>query len=385
MPPDVLALGDLDAADPLAVAFAVRRGADLLRNAAWDPDDLRAFVDRLVALAKDESPRVRQSVAEAAPYLPEAVSRDLLAPLAKDPSPFVRDAAERAERKRSALRRTAAKEEEHDSRVARWYREITAPGARAIARRIASHETEYFVRRMVHEAGAAFPPFDEAAGKLRAGLEAPEIDRARMRAELDRMEERVAFLKHVLATGRANAKAEEPELREEKLGAIVLDEVALLAARFPEKAECLAVDTLGVDASLVVDVDAAFLRQALGNILKNAVEAYDGSAGPMGIRIRVGVRALAGGTEAEIVVADKGCGMDDLSRERAFVPFGSVKNGGTGFGLFLARRIARAIHGGDLSLASTRGEGTTVTMTLPLRHDVKKKRGKARRAATDRA
>jgi HEAT repeat protein len=85
------------------LAVAVRRGADLLRNAAWDPADLRAFVERLATLAKDESARVRQSVAEAAPYLPEAVSRDILAPLAKDPSPFVRDAAERAERKRSAL------------------------------------------------------------------------------------------------------------------------------------------------------------------------------------------------------------------------------------------------------------------------------------------
>ena len=97
-----------------------------------------------------------------------------------------------------------------------------------------------------------------------------------------------------------------------------------------------------------------------------------------GDRIRVTVRALPGGTDAEIAIADDGCGMDASSVERAFVPFGSVKDGGTGFGLFIARRVARAIHGGDLSLASRRGEGTTVTMTLPLRHHVAKRRGGAR-------
>jgi signal transduction histidine kinase len=382
MPPDAHPEDDLDAPDPLAVAFAVRRGAERLRASGWDLAELQAFVEKLRALAKDENARVRQSVAEAAPYLPEAAFQEILPPLARDLSPFVRDAAERAERKRSALRRSAARGEEHDSRVARWYRELEASGARAraLAARIASHETEYFVRRMVHEAAGSYLAFDEAARRLREGLSAPTIDRALLRVELDRMEERFAFFKHVLATGGANAKAEEPELREENLGALVLDEVALLGARFPERASLLAVDTSGVDRSLAADVDAGFLRQALANILKNAVEAYDArSLSP--VRLRVSARPLPSGTDAEIAIADEGCGMDESSAARAFVPFGSVKAGGTGFGLFIARRVTRAIHGGELSLVSTRGEGTTVTMTLPLRHPTPKRRGGAHRAA----
>jgi signal transduction histidine kinase len=383
MPPDLAdpaTLDDLDSSDPLAVAFAVRRGADRLRSAAWDPGDLQAFVAKLRVLAKDPNARVRQSVAEAAPHLPEAVFQEILPPLIEDRSPFVRDAASRSQRKRSALRRAAAQEEEHDARVAGWYREIDALGAQArtLARRISSHETEYFVRRMVHEAGGAFMAFDEAARKLREGLDAPDADRARLGAELDRIEERFAFFKHVLATGRANAKAEEPEFREESVAAIVLDEVALLGSRFPERAGRFAFDTSGVDRALVADIDAAFLREALANLLKNAVEAYD-AASDAPVRIRVSLRALPGGTDAEIAIADDGCGMDASSVERAFVPFGSTKKGGTGFGLFLARRVARAIHGGDLSLVSARGGGTTVTMTLPLRQHVPKRRGGARR------
>jgi two-component system nitrogen regulation sensor histidine kinase NtrY len=300
-------------------------------------------------------------VAEAAPYLPEAAFQEILPPLAKDRSPYVRDAAERAERKRSALRRASAQGEEHDGRVAGWYREAESKGARTLARRIASHETEYFVRRMVHEAAGAYMAFDEAARKLREGLDAPAIDRARLRAELDRIEERFAFFKHVLATGKSNAKGEEPELREENLGAIVLDEVGLLGARFPERAKRFAIDASGVDRSLVADVDAGFLRQALANVLKNAVEAYDArSEAP--VRIRVTVHALAGGTDAQIAIVDEGCGMDASAVERAFVPFGSTKEGGTGFGLFIARRVARAIHGGELSLAR---EGMKPSRKLP--------------------
>ena len=106
-PADPATLDDLDAADPLAVAFAVRRGGDRLRTAAWDPADLQAFVAKLRVLAKDPNARIRQSVAEAAPHLPEAAFQEILPPLTVDRSPFVRDAAERSERKRSALRRTA--------------------------------------------------------------------------------------------------------------------------------------------------------------------------------------------------------------------------------------------------------------------------------------
>jgi signal transduction histidine kinase len=379
------ALDGLDAADPLAVAFAVRRTADRLRTRGWDLEDLHAFLAKLTVLAKDPNARVRQSVADVAPYLPEAAFQAILPPLARDPSPFVRDAAERAERKRSALRRAAAREEEHDARVAGWYREIEGSrgGARArsLALRISSHETEYFVRRMAHEAGGGFMGFDDAARKLREGLDAPVIDPVGLRQELDRIEERFAFFKHVLATGRSNARAAEPELREENLGAILEDEVGLLGTRFPALAAAgrLAVETSGIDRSLVADVDAGFLRQALANILKNAVEAYDREPeGP--IRLRVTARALAGGTDVEIAIADGGCGMDASAVERAFVPFRSVKAGGTGFGLFIARRVARAIHGGDLVLASKVGEGTTVTITLPRRQHVPKARGGARAA-----
>jgi signal transduction histidine kinase len=152
-----------------------------------------------------------------------------------------------------------------------------------------------------------------------------------------------------------------------------------LATRFPEKAGRLRVDLSEVDRALAIDVDAQFLRQAIANILKNAVEAYDGREAE-DVRVTVSARAVADEASVEIVIRDYGCGMQEPSAERAFVPFESSKDGGTGFGLFIARRVARNVHGGDLRLESVIGEGTTVRMTLPLRQEVVKgKRATGRR------
>ncbi len=87
----------------------------------------------------------------------------------------------------------------------------------------------------------------------------------------------------------------------------------------------------------------------------------------------------ASAIDVTVTVRDFGAGMHERDVARAFVPFGSSKPGGTGFGLYIARRVARAVHGGDLTLASTLGEGTTVTMTLPLRQESGARRGATKR------
>jgi signal transduction histidine kinase len=70
-----------------------------------------------------------------------------------------------------------------------------------------------------------------------------------------------------------------------------------------------------------------------------------------------------------IVVQDTGCGMPEADARKAFEPFFTTKavGKGTGLGLFLSRETVAA-HGGDLSIESEVGRGTTVTMTLPGLH-----------------
>jgi two-component system, sensor histidine kinase RegB len=104
-------------------------------------------------------------------------------------------------------------------------------------------------------------------------------------------------------------------------------------------------------------------RGALWTVLDNARRA--GGAD----RIEVTLRRAgpAGGPFAELVVEDRGCGVDAEVAERAGEPFFSGWRGGTegrGLGLFAARTFARAV-GGDIVLEARAGGGARAILRLP--------------------
>jgi signal transduction histidine kinase len=112
------------------------------------------------------------------------------------------------------------------------------------------------------------------------------------------------------------------------------------------------------DVPLVVLGDAAALEQLFLNLLLNAAQAFDAPGGV------VRVRAVVDTTHARIEVEDSGRGMSPETLAAAFEPFVTTRAQGTGLGLAIARRIAAA-HGGELSLESVPGTGTTATVTIP--------------------
>ena len=111
-------------------------------------------------------------------------------------------------------------------------------------------------------------------------------------------------------------------------------------------------------AGVTVEGDAAALREALTNIVLNAIDAM-----PRGGRLSVETRV--DGARATVVIADTGIGMPESIRLRAHEPFFTTKGvKTTGLGLSVAYGIVRS-HGGDLVLDSGEGRGTSVTLTLP--------------------
>lgn len=115
--------------------------------------------------------------------------------------------------------------------------------------------------------------------------------------------------------------------------------------------------------------EANRLNAALGAIIENAVEAMKGD-GTLSIRTAnrafdEETAALAPGNYVEITFRDTGPGMSDAVAERAFEPFFTTKGPqSTGLGLSMAQGIIRK-SGGVLTLYSTPGDGTTVTIYLP--------------------
>jgi len=110
-----------------------------------------------------------------------------------------------------------------------------------------------------------------------------------------------------------------------------------------------------VPADLGLRADRGQLYRVLVNLLQNAIEAG---------ATTVTVIAAADGETIAMRIADDGPGLPPRARENLFQPFaGTVKRGGTGLGLAIARDLVRA-HGGDLTLESTSGTGTTFHIHL---------------------
>ncbi|MBV9440862.1 MAG: PAS domain-containing protein [Candidatus Eremiobacteraeota bacterium] len=138
--------------------------------------------------------------------------------------------------------------------------------------------------------------------------------------------------------------------------------------------------TRSIDLRLATDEltivgDAARLRQVIENLVGNAIKYSPG-----GEPVEVTLRALPGA--AEVGVRDRGIGIPEGERRRLFGRFARAENaralgiGGTGFGLYLAKRIVE-MHGGTIDVESREGHGSLFRFVVP-------QRPPARRAATHR-
>lgn len=119
-----------------------------------------------------------------------------------------------------------------------------------------------------------------------------------------------------------------------------------------------------VEPNLLVFANRALLEQALINLINNALKY---SAPDSEIQIRAEQEA----DELCIHIQDQGCGIDPKYHDRLFERFFRVDKarsrelGGTGLGLAIVKHIAK-VHGGNISVSSRVGKGSTFTIHLPL-------------------
>jgi signal transduction histidine kinase len=149
-------------------------------------------------------------------------------------------------------------------------------------------------------------------------------------------------------------------LDEAELRPIVEDAVTMVRPLAQAKRLAVRVDV--PDARLITD--AGKLRQILLNILSNAIKFTESG--------EITLSARLNGNEAKFSVADTGIGIAAENQQRIFEPFWQVEQsstrraGGTGLGLTVSRSLARLL-GGEVSVESKLGDGSTFTLTLPLR------------------
>ena len=113
-----------------------------------------------------------------------------------------------------------------------------------------------------------------------------------------------------------------------------------------------------VPPSFLINGDADQIRQVFWNLARNAVAAMP-QGGVLNVRTTIDDSAY------HIIFSDNGQGMSQADLQRLFQPFRTNFPSGTGLGMAISYRIVQE-HGGTIDVTSRQGEGTAITVTLPL-------------------
>lgn len=164
-------------------------------------------------------------------------------------------------------------------------------------------------------------------------------------------------------------EAQESPTRERVAVRVVFDE-AIERVRAVALAQGIPLRVEPVPPDLLVACDPTQVVSAVTNLLDNAIK-YSESGSPVSLAAR---REPAEGTEGGrvvIEVSDRGIGIPSRDLERIFERFYRVDRarsratGGTGLGLSIVRHVAQ-VHGGDVTVSSLEGEGSTFSLALPI-------------------
>lgn len=226
------------------------------------------------------------------------------------------------------------------------------------------------VASVAHEVGT---PLHSIAWHVEALAEEPGVT-PEMQKRIGIIDQQLNRVVRIIQDLLSSTRQRKPEPTWYPAERLIEPVVALMEPGYHAKSVALHAE---MAPSVLVWADAEKIHQVLVNLLSNALAAtgtggqvtVSASMRPASVEERE--RASCTGrsdldTMVTLVVSDSGCGMPQEDAERAFQPFFTTKaiGKGTGLGLFLSREAVLA-HGGQLTLESEVGTGTTVTVVLP--------------------
>jgi len=171
------------------------------------------------------------------------------------------------------------------------------------------------------------------------------------------------LINNVLDFSRIEGGRKTYDLRLDDLADIVRDTLRAYSYELDKQGFTVETDLPEAVPETLLDRNAISL--ALLNLLSNAVKYSGGDK-----RIRVGLTARDGALA--VGVTDHGIGIDKAEQDKVFEKFYRARDEqvratrGSGLGLAIVKHSIEA-HGGTIALASEKGEGSTFTLTLPIR------------------
>jgi two-component system OmpR family sensor kinase len=228
-------------------------------------------------------------------------------------------------------------------------------------REATEHRLRQFLADASHELRTPLTSIQGFAELFRVSGDDAKVD---LPTILRRIEEEAARMKVLVEDLLLLARLDEPRATEREpvdLAVLAADACSDAVAHAPDRPI-----TLDAPEPVVIAGDEGHLRQAIANLVTNAVRHT-----PPGSRIEVSARLDDG--DAVVRVRDHGAGLDETTLEHAFDRFwqADAARVGTGAGLGLA--IVASIadeHGGKAAVANAPDGGAVFTLRLPLTHEV---------------
>jgi two-component system, sporulation sensor kinase E len=120
----------------------------------------------------------------------------------------------------------------------------------------------------------------------------------------------------------------------------------------------ITLETEFMKSSPQILMDERYMKQAILNLLKNAISAM-----PEGGTLKV--HTVQKGNEVTLTISDTGVGIPEENMDKIFEPYFTTKDFGSGLGLTLVYKIVKE-HLGDIEINSKVGEGTTIKLSFPI-------------------
>jgi len=218
-----------------------------------------------------------------------------------------------------------------------------------------------FVANISHELKTPIGAIGLLAETLQGATDDPEAV-LKFASSLQREASRLGHIvQEIIELSRLQAATEVKNSAECRLADLIADALERVKTLADVKKMRLVSD---LDESIVIEINYEQVATAVTNLFENAIN-YSDPGGQIGISLKRVDHF------AEIVVTDSGVGIALEDQARIFERFYRVdpsrsrETGGTGLGLAIVKHIALN-HGGDISVFSKPGLGSTFTLTLPL-------------------
>ena len=235
--------------------------------------------------------------------------------------------------------------------------------ARAEAERANNSKTD-FLAVMSHELRTPLTAIMGYEELLSDGITGPvtELQRQQLGRINASARHLLGLIDEILTFARVDVGRERIRWESMSVNHTVADSAALVEPMAAAKSISFIVELLDDDQA--IQTDGTKLRQMLVNLLSNGIKFTENGEVRVGCAVRDGI--------LEVSIADTGVGIPAENIEEVFELFWQAeqtatrKTGGTGLGLSVTRKLARLL-GGDVTVASRVGMGTTFLLTLPMK------------------